>query len=174
MNYWFYIGYAYRICISIARTHTWVLGTFWKSQKLIPGKKNQSVLIAKISSRKTQKIANPQKLTPLPIVPCVLSFFLLLPSLPTTQEAFAEERVQRLAKATYLLRGTKLIFADWRFFVFCKTLILCYCHANDSVTSAEAPLPIVPRVLSFFLLLPSLPTTQEAFAEERVQKSLML
>ena len=37
------------------------LGTFWKSQKLIPNKKNQSVLIAKIRSRKTQKIANPQK-----------------------------------------------------------------------------------------------------------------
>ena len=28
---------------------------------VIPSKKNQSVLIAKISSRKTQKIANPQK-----------------------------------------------------------------------------------------------------------------
>ena len=36
-------------------------GYFLKSQKLIPSKKNQSVLIAKISSRKTQKIANPQK-----------------------------------------------------------------------------------------------------------------
>ena len=32
-----------------------------KSQKLIPSKKNQSVLIAKISSPKTQKIANPQE-----------------------------------------------------------------------------------------------------------------
>ena len=31
----------------------WVLGTFWNR------KKSQSVLIAKISSRKTQKIANP-------------------------------------------------------------------------------------------------------------------
>ena len=29
-------------------------------QKLIPSKKNQSVLIAKISSRKIQKLANPQ------------------------------------------------------------------------------------------------------------------
>ena len=38
-----------------------MLGTFWKPQKLIPGKKNQFVLIAKISSHKTQKIANPQK-----------------------------------------------------------------------------------------------------------------
>ena len=36
-------------------------GTFWKMQKIIPRKKNQSVLIAKISSRKTQKIADPQK-----------------------------------------------------------------------------------------------------------------
>ena len=36
---------------------------FLKSQKLIPSKKNQQSvdLIAKISSRKTQKIANPQK-----------------------------------------------------------------------------------------------------------------
>ena len=34
-------------------------GYFLKSQKLIPSKKNQSVPIAKISSRKTQKIANP-------------------------------------------------------------------------------------------------------------------
>ena len=40
-----------------------VLGTglFLKSQKLIPSKKNQSVLIAKISSHKKQKTANPQK-----------------------------------------------------------------------------------------------------------------
>ena len=37
------------------------IGIFWKSQKLIPTKKNQSVLIAKNSSRKTQKIANLQK-----------------------------------------------------------------------------------------------------------------
>ena len=37
------------------------IGIFWKSQKFIPSKKNQSVLIAKNSSRKTQKIANPQK-----------------------------------------------------------------------------------------------------------------
>ena len=36
-------------------------GYFLKSQKLIPNKKNQSVLIAKISSHKTQKITNPQK-----------------------------------------------------------------------------------------------------------------
>ena len=38
-------------------------GYFLKSQKLIPSKKNQSVLIAKISSRETQEIANPQKQT---------------------------------------------------------------------------------------------------------------
>ena len=43
-------------------THTVVLGTFRKSQKLIPSKKNQFVQIAKISSRKTQKITNPQTL----------------------------------------------------------------------------------------------------------------
>ena len=35
-----------------------------KSQKLIPSKRNQSFLIAKICSRKTQKIANAQKQTP--------------------------------------------------------------------------------------------------------------
>ena len=39
-------------------------GYFLKSQKLIPSKKKQSVLIAKISSHKTQKTANPQKITP--------------------------------------------------------------------------------------------------------------
>ena len=60
-----------KICISIARTQKKkknrkyykcsVLSTYWKSQKLIPSKKNQSVLIAKISCRKTQKIAKPQK-----------------------------------------------------------------------------------------------------------------
>ena len=33
------------------------MGTFWKSQKLISSKKKQSVLIAKISSRKTHKKA---------------------------------------------------------------------------------------------------------------------
>jgi len=32
-----------------------------KIEKLIPSKKNQSVKIAKISFRKTQTIANPQK-----------------------------------------------------------------------------------------------------------------
>ena len=54
--------YCLKICISIARTQSkrkyyqcWVLGTFWKSQKLILSQKNQSVLVAKISSRKTQK-----------------------------------------------------------------------------------------------------------------------
>ena len=36
----------------------WVLSEI---AKINPSKKNQSVLIAKISSRKTQKIANPQK-----------------------------------------------------------------------------------------------------------------
>ena len=36
-------------------------GYFWKSQELIPSKKNHSVLTAKISSHKTQKIANLQK-----------------------------------------------------------------------------------------------------------------
>ena len=35
-------------------------GYYWV-QRLIPSKKNQSVLIAKISSRKTHKITNPQK-----------------------------------------------------------------------------------------------------------------
>ena len=42
-KYWFI---AWKYVLSIART-------FWKSQKLIPSKKNQSVLIAKISSHKT-------------------------------------------------------------------------------------------------------------------------
>ena len=36
------------------------MGTLSLWQKLILSKKNQSVFIAKISSRKTQKIANPQ------------------------------------------------------------------------------------------------------------------
>ena len=36
-------------------------GYFLKIAKLIRRQKNQSVLIAKISSRKTPKIANPQK-----------------------------------------------------------------------------------------------------------------
>ena len=31
-----------------------MLGTFWKLQKFIPSKKNQSVLIAKIFFRRTQ------------------------------------------------------------------------------------------------------------------------
>ena len=40
-----------------------MLGTgFWKSQKLIPSKRNQSLLIATINTRKTQKIANLQKI----------------------------------------------------------------------------------------------------------------
>ena len=36
-------------------------GYLLKRVKLIPSLKNQSALIAKISSRKTKKIANPQK-----------------------------------------------------------------------------------------------------------------
>ena len=39
-------------------------GSFLKIAQLIPSKKNQSVLIAKISSRKAQKIANSQKKNP--------------------------------------------------------------------------------------------------------------
>ena len=56
-NMYFYCTY------SIKTTILSMLGTgyFLKSQKLIPSKKNQYVLIAKISSHKTQKIANPQK-----------------------------------------------------------------------------------------------------------------
>ena len=56
-NMYFYCTY------SVKTTILSVLGTghFLKSQKLIPSKKNQSVLIAKISSHKTQKTANPQK-----------------------------------------------------------------------------------------------------------------
>ena len=44
---------------NIINAGCWVLSENCK--KIIPSKKNQSVLIAKISSRKTQKIANPQK-----------------------------------------------------------------------------------------------------------------
>ena len=48
--------------IYILGTHTVVLGTFRKSQKLTPSEKNQSVLIAKISSRtEHKKITNPKK-----------------------------------------------------------------------------------------------------------------
>ena len=56
-NMYFYCTY------SIKTTILSMLGTgyFLKSQKLIPSKKNQSVLIAKICSHKTQKTANPQK-----------------------------------------------------------------------------------------------------------------
>ena len=39
-----------------------VLGTFWKSQKLILSGKNQWVVISKISFRKTEKITNAQKM----------------------------------------------------------------------------------------------------------------
>ena len=39
-----------------------VLGTFWKSPKLILSGKNQWVVIAKISFRKTEKITNAQKM----------------------------------------------------------------------------------------------------------------
>ena len=38
--------------------------TSWKSQKLIPNKKNQSLTIANISSPKIQNIANSQKTLP--------------------------------------------------------------------------------------------------------------
>ena len=59
-NMYFYCTYSIKTeILSMLGT-----GYFPKSQKLIPSNKNQSLLIAKISSRKTQKIANPQKLTP--------------------------------------------------------------------------------------------------------------
>ena len=68
MKYWFC---CLKICIFNAHIQLklkyyqcCVLGTFWTSQKLIPSKKNQSVVIAKISSHKTQKIANPQNKLP--------------------------------------------------------------------------------------------------------------
>ena len=77
MNYRFYIGYAYLSIIvgffwhvinkneNIINAGYWSWLIFWKSQKLIRSKKKNkhSVLIAKISSRKTQKITNPQKYT---------------------------------------------------------------------------------------------------------------
>ena len=53
-----------------------LFGTFWKSQKVIPRKKDQSVLTAIVSSCKTRKIANPQKWTLARVVahgsPCTL------------------------------------------------------------------------------------------------------
>ena len=50
-------------------SHTAVLfENMYQCWILFPSRKNQSVLIAKISSRKTQKIANPQKYTPAKIL----------------------------------------------------------------------------------------------------------
>ena len=40
---------------NIINAGCWVLGTFWESQKLIPNKKNQSMVIARISSRNWRK-----------------------------------------------------------------------------------------------------------------------
>ena len=48
----------YFYCTYLTKTkfyQCWVLGTLWKWQKLVPSEKKQSVLISKISSRKTQK-----------------------------------------------------------------------------------------------------------------------
>ena len=62
VNYWFYIGYPfdhmYFYCTYLTKTKILsMLGTgyFLKIAKLIPSKKNQSVLMAKISFRKTKK-----------------------------------------------------------------------------------------------------------------------
>jgi len=54
-NMYFYCTYSIKTKIFS------MIGTFWKSQKLIPSKKNNLSVIAKRSSRKTQKIAYPQK-----------------------------------------------------------------------------------------------------------------
>ena len=54
MSYWFYLGYPQSTKTEMLSML--VLDTFWKLQKLIPSKKNQSLLIVKISSHKTQKI----------------------------------------------------------------------------------------------------------------------
>ena len=72
MNHWYYIGSAYG---NIVWKYVFLLHVLNKNENNInagspsnqhrykhhPSKKNQSVLIAKISSRKTQKITNPQK-----------------------------------------------------------------------------------------------------------------
>ena len=68
MNYWCYVGYAYRSIFfllhvlnknnDIINAEYWVLS---ENRKLISSKENQFFLIAKITSHKTQKIANPQK-----------------------------------------------------------------------------------------------------------------
>ena len=57
-NMYFYCAYSIKTEILSMLP---VLGTFWKSQKLIPSEKNQSFLITKISSRTTQKITNLRK-----------------------------------------------------------------------------------------------------------------
>ena len=62
-KYWF-IAWKYVFLLQVLNkdkdnyNQCWVWGIFWKSQKLISSKKNQSVLMAKISSHKTQRIAN--------------------------------------------------------------------------------------------------------------------
>ena len=73
MNYWFYIGYTqssivwkYVVLLHVLNKNVSIVnaagtGYFLKTQKLVPSKKKQSVQIAKISSLKTQKIANLQK-----------------------------------------------------------------------------------------------------------------
>ena len=67
MKYWFIVWkYVFLLHVlnkneNIINAGYWVL--LWKPQQLIPSKKNQSLVIAKISSRKTQKIANPQKIS---------------------------------------------------------------------------------------------------------------
>ena len=72
MNHWYYIGSAYG---NIVWKYVFLLHVLNKNENNInagspsnqhqykhhPSKKNQSVLIVKISSRKTQKITNPQK-----------------------------------------------------------------------------------------------------------------
>ena len=62
--YIFYFTYSVKMKKKIYY-QCWVLGTFWKSQKLIPSKKNQSVLIAKITkSRQSAKINSIKNFVP--------------------------------------------------------------------------------------------------------------
>ena len=68
MKYWgFLFDNMYFCCTSSLKTKiqkilsTLGTGYFLKIAKIIPSKKNHSVQIVKISSRKTPKIANPHK-----------------------------------------------------------------------------------------------------------------
>ena len=107
---------------------SWTLGTFWKSQKLIPSKKNQSVLIAKISSRRTPKNCQSTKINSRKnFVPHDISWLKLVDWVTDYLTSWMNKLLTCLL--TYLLAINGWIF-DWRLIYLLTTWLIDWLSNN--------------------------------------------